>query len=207
MVAVTLFSVFAFADSPEITKLADFKKVQVQFTKATVLKLSQFVRDLGRKNTENKNPNYRLLHESDKLTAESSGSKISCTAYLKTMLSNRVKSYAEDSVKFEKMINDKEAIVLSPESNWTITKISPNDLGVFIWMQSEKKTLQIDCEKRNSDSKEIEMLPADVLKVLSANEVKLVKDGKEIQSSELKTDEQKTEAPAPVDSVVEPQSP
>jgi hypothetical protein len=193
MFMVTVFSVFVYADSNEITKLADYKKVQVQFTKATVLKLSQFVRDTGRRGGETKNPNYRLLHESDKLTFDSADAKLACTVYQKTMLSNRVKTYAEESVKFEKMITDKEALVLSPDTTWTITRVSPNDLGVLLWLQAEKKTLQIDCEKRNTDGKEIAMLPIDVLKTLSANEAKFTKDGKELQSPDVKSVESKSE--------------
>lgn len=186
LIMVTLFSILVYADSAEITKLTDYKKVQVQFTKATVLKLSQFVRDMGRRNNENKNPNYRLLHESDKLTSDAGDMKLACTVYQKTMLSHRVKTYAEESVKLEKMIVEKEALILSPDTIWTISRVSPNDLGVLLWLQAEKKTLQIDCEKRNSEGKEIAMRPADVLKVLLANDAKLTKDGKELQTSEMK---------------------
>lgn len=195
---VALYSVFVYADSTEITKLSDFKKVQVQFTKATILKLSQFVRDTGRRSTENKNPNYRLLHESDKLTADAGETKLACTIYQKTMLSNRVKTYAEEAVKFEKMITDKESLILSPDTTWTISRVSPNDLGVLLWLQAEKKTLQVDCEKRNAEGKELAMLPADVLKVLSANDVEFTKGGKKLLSSEPETT-------AP--STTEPQSP
>lgn len=197
MFMVTLFSVLVCAESTEIKKLADFNKVQAQFTKATVLKLSQFVRDTGRKSAETKSPNYRLLHESDKLTSDVGDAKLTCTIYQKTMLSNRVKTYAEESVKFEKMITDKEALILSPDSTWTISRVSPNDLGVLLWLRAEKKTLQIDCEKRSADGKEIEMQPGDVLKVLSANDVKLIKDGKEIQTTELKPPEIKNESSEP----------
>lgn len=196
MFIVTLFSVFVYADVAEITKLSDYKKVQVQFTKATVLKLSQFVRDMGRRSADAKSPNYRLLHESDKLTSDAGDMKLSCTIYQKTMLSNRVKNYAEESVKFEKMITDKEALILSPDTTWTITRVSPNDLGVLLWLQAEKKTLQIDCEKRNAQGKEVEMSAVDVLKVLAANDAKFMKEGKEIQSSDAKPIDVKTESSA-----------
>ncbi len=191
-----LFLNLANATSTETTKLVDLKKVQVQFTKATVLKLNQFVRDSGRRKTENKNPNYRLLHESEKLTLELSGIKLSCTIYQKTMLSNRVKTYAEESVKFEKMITEKEPLVLSPDTVWTISRAAPNDLGVLLWLQAERRTLQIDCEKKNSDDKEMAMQPGDVLKVLSANDVKFIKDGKELQTIEDQSSESKIQIPS-----------
>jgi len=192
MFVITIFSVLVYADSNEITKLSDYKKVQVQFTKSTVLKLAQFVRDTGRKNVNEKNPNYRLLHESDKLSTTQGVDTISCTVYQKTMLSNRTPSYTEEAAKYEKMITDKAPLILSEDTTWTISRISPNELGVLVWLQAEKKSLQIDCEKKNAEGKEVAMLPTDVLTALTANDVKFVKDGKELKPAEAI----KTEAPS-----------
>lgn len=188
MFAITIFSVLVYADASEITKLSDYKKVQVQFTKSTVLKLAQFVRDAGRKNANEKNPNYRLLHESDKLSAPQGVDTINCTVYQKTMLSNRTPNYTEDAAKYEKMITEKAPLILSEDTTWTINRISPNELGVLLWLQAEKKSLQIDCEKKNAEGKEVAMLPIDVLNGLAANDVKFVKDGKELKPAETKTE-------------------
>lgn len=190
ILVVTLYSAVIHAEQAEITKISDYKKVQVQFGKEISLNLSQFVRDIGRRSSDNKNPSYRLLHESENLMgSEDEDIKVSCKIYQKTMLSNRTKNYSEEAPKYEKIITEKTPILLSSEQNWTITRVSPNDLGILVWLQSEKKNIQIDCEKKNSKGEEQAMRPKDVLLALSANGVKFMKDGKELKSPSTKTEE------------------
>lgn len=174
-----------------ITKLSDYKKVQVQFSKPLQLGLADFVRDHGRKAaTENKTPNYRLLYESNKLWGpEDVEGRLSCTVYQKLMLSNRLKNYTEEAVKFEKMITDKEVLNLSEETLWVITKASPNDLGILLWLQADKKTLQMDCEKKNEKGEEKAILPQQLLTVFSENQIKLLKDGKDLLPPMQKTED------------------
>lgn len=189
-IIITLFSVAIYAEDSEITKIADYKKVLVQFMKPVDMQLSQFARDTGRSSTENKSPNYRLLFESAKMQGpEESGAQASCKIYQKTMLSNRVKNYAEEALKFEKTINEKVPVTLSSDVQWTITKATANEKGFMLWLSGEKKSLQIDCEKKTVQGEEQQMNPKEVFTALATNEVRFFKDGKEMKLAVVKNPE------------------
>lgn len=188
---ISLYFLPTWGQTPSITKLSDYKKVQIQFSKPLQLGLTDFVRDYGRKaSTEKKTPNYRLLYESNKLWGpEDTEGRLSCTVYQKLMLSNRLKNYNEEAVKFEKMITDKEVLNLSAETSWIIVKASPNDLGILLWLQADKKTLQMDCEKKNEKGEEKAILPQQLLNIFSENQIRLLKDGKDLLPPVTKTED------------------
>lgn len=189
---VLVLSFSGLANETEFTKISDYKKVLIQFMKPIDLQLSQFVRDAGRgASAEKKLPNYRLLFESAKLKGPEEGeARVSCTVYEKTMLSSRVKNYAEEAIKFENTISEKTPITLSSETQWTITKALANELGFMLWASGDKKSIQIECEKKTTSGVEKGMMPKEVFMALALNEIRFFKDGSEIKmATNPKTEE------------------